>query len=40
MTYEEDQSYLERIKDTAIGAPVKGPLIESLYILQLTGSWQ
>lgn len=32
MTYKEALSYLERIKDTAIGAPVKGRLIESLSI--------
>lgn len=32
MTYKEALLYLERIKDTAIGAPVKGRLIESLFI--------
>ena len=32
MTYNEALSYLERIKDTAIGAPVKGRFIESLFI--------
>lgn len=32
MTYEQALSYLERIKDTAIGAPVKGRLIQSLSI--------
>lgn len=32
MTYQEAQSYLNRIKDTAIGAPVKGRLIQSLTI--------
>lgn len=32
MTYKEAQSYLDRIKGTAIGAPVKGRLIESLSI--------
>lgn len=32
MTYKEALSYLERIKDTAIGAPVKGRFIESLFI--------
>lgn len=32
MTYNEALSYLERIKPTAIGAPVKGRLIEYLTI--------
>lgn len=32
MTYEEALTYLERIRDTAIGAPVKGRLIQSLSI--------
>lgn len=32
MTYEESLSFLERIKDTAIGAPVKGRFIQSLFI--------
>lgn len=32
MTYKEALSYLDRIKDTAIGAPVKGRIIESLFI--------
>ena len=32
MTYNEALSYLERIKDTAIGAPVKGRFIEPLFI--------
>lgn len=32
MTYNEALSFMERIKDTAIGAPVKGRLIESLLI--------
>lgn len=32
MTYQEAQSYLNRIKDTAIGAPVKSRLIQSLTI--------
>lgn len=32
MTYEESLSFLDRIKDTAIGAPVKGRIIESLFI--------
>lgn len=32
MTYQEALSYLDRIKDTAIGAPVKGRLIEYLSI--------
>ena len=32
MTYNEALSHLERIKDTAIGAPVKGRFIESLFI--------
>lgn len=32
MTYKEAKSYLDRIKDTAIGAPVKGRLIQSLSI--------
>ncbi len=32
MTYKEALLYLERIKDTAIDAPVKGRLIESLFI--------
>lgn len=32
MTYKEVQSYLDRIKGTAIGAPVKGRLIQSLSI--------
>lgn len=32
MTYEEALSFIERIKDTAIGAPVKGRIIESLSI--------
>lgn len=32
MTYKKALSYLERIKDTAIGAPVKGRFIESLFI--------
>lgn len=32
MTYKEALSYLDRIKDTAIGAPVKGRLIQSLAI--------
>ena len=32
MTYEESLSFLERIKDTAIGAPIKGRFIQSLFI--------
>lgn len=32
MTYQEALSFLNRIKDTAIGAPVKGRLIEYLSI--------
>ena len=32
MTYEESLSFLERIKDSAIGAPVKGRFIQSLFI--------
>lgn len=32
MTYKEAQAYFDRIKDTAIGAPVKGWLIQSLSI--------
>lgn len=32
MTYKESLSYLDRIKSTAIGAPVKSRLIESLFI--------
>lgn len=32
MTYEQALSYLDRIKDTAIGAPVKGRLIQTLSI--------
>lgn len=32
MTYEESLSFLDRIKDTAIGAPVKGRFIQSLFI--------
>lgn len=32
MTYQEAQSYLNRIKDTVIGAPVKSRLIQSLTI--------
>lgn len=32
MTYKEALSYLDRIKDTAIGAPVKGRFIQSLFI--------
>lgn len=32
MTYNEALSFMDRIKDTAIGAPVKGRLIESLLI--------
>lgn len=32
MTYEEALTYLDRIRDTAIGAPVKGRLIQSLSI--------
>lgn len=32
MTYKEALSYLDRIKDTAVGAPVKGRLIQSLSI--------
>lgn len=32
MTYEQALSFIDRIKDTAIGASVKGRLIQSLYI--------
>lgn len=32
MTYEEALTYLNRIRDIAIGAPVKGRLIQSLSI--------
>lgn len=32
MTYEQALSFIDRIKDTAIGAPVKGRLIQSLFI--------
>lgn len=32
MTYKGALSYLDRIKDTAIGAPVKGRFIQSLFI--------
>lgn len=32
MTYEEALTYLDRIRDIAIGAPVKGRLIQSLSI--------
>lgn len=32
MTYKEALSYLDRIKDTAIGAPVKGRFIQFLFI--------
>lgn len=32
MTYKESLSFLDRIKDTAIGAPVKGRFIQSLFI--------
>ena len=32
MTYNEALSYLERIKDTAIGSPVKGRFLESFII--------
>lgn len=32
MTYEESQSLYDRLKAFAIGAPVKGRLIESLFI--------
>ena len=32
MTYEESQSLYDRLQAFAIGAPVKGRLIESLFI--------
>lgn len=32
MAYEESLSFLDRIKDATIGAPVKGRLIEFLFI--------
>lgn len=32
MTYEQALSFIDRIKDTAIGAPVKGRFIQSLFI--------
>ena len=32
MTYKESLSFLDRIKNTAIGAPVKGRFIQSLFI--------
>lgn len=32
MTYKEALTYLDRIRDIAIGAPVKGRLIQSLSI--------
>lgn len=32
MTYEQALSYIDRIEGTVIGAPVKGRIIESLFI--------
>ena len=32
MTYKEALAYIDRIKGTAIGMPVKGHIIESLFI--------
>ena len=32
MTFEEAVSLVDRIKDQVVGAPVKGRLIESLFI--------
>ena len=32
MTFDEAISLLERIKDTAIGSPIKGKPIQSLFI--------
>ena len=32
MTFEEAIALIERIKDQVVGAPVKGRLIESLFI--------
>lgn len=32
MTYKQALSYIDRIKDTAIGTPVKDRIIESLFI--------